>query len=673
MKSHLPLSGGFLVWFWKDSEIDQPRLIREQLDVIQSRGFSGILISICGSRYEIIDPKVIHAVAQASQWAKSRKMVVWVQADPRRASRSLIAETDERTQYLVLPPGCTDPLSGESGISCPVKDGRFNLQMPFPALYSYAGIQEQAVRFDPAGLERAFVFQMKNGVILEDSVIDITVATRFLADMNTQTVEIFGEVGVPEEENWFVIAFARFDTNLYDFAGRESNDILRHFVESLFDSAAYLDGMTWDTIGYPGGRWDFPVSLSIYQGFQSEFGYDLRDNLFALIFNMDSGLHLRVRQDYHHLLMESILDANKDLYSLFHSYFGAVESALPMSLMPAHHEGSTCCSLRADSWPVIQQATAGMTVLGWDCENIQITDQILTELVILRSQGVFSGHHKAYGQLIQPGKKIDQLQYCADLLALFSIRWMIQTVPDYSQDAPIQTEADDFIPFGTNVVKLNERVMQLLRLTGYRFPEADFLIILPVETLMTTHYDEATTILNGFYQLIGHLVRSGFAIDIVTASALLDSNLMKDGLQLKHRSYHGVIVPYPKIIPAEFLDTIQTWDRQHFPVWIGGCSPRFTTDGKPVSQDWDVRFDPLSGDLSLFELKNKTTRLILPEHALGSWLHSSGGYQILVSPDAPGKSVQGKGEFKGIQFELPRLNQLSIFHLDEKGKIEKLM
>ncbi|NQT26477.1 hypothetical protein HQ585_14080 [candidate division KSB1 bacterium] len=673
MNSHPQISGGFLVWFWRDDEIDQPRLIREQLDTIQSRGFSGVLITLCGSRYEIIDPKVIHAVAQASQWAKSRKMMVWLQADPRRASRSLIAETDERTQYLILPPGHSDHSPVESGVIVPAENGQFNLQFPFPALYPYTCIQEQAVRFDPAGLERAFVFQMRDGVILQNTVIDITPATRFHADMNTQTVEIFGEVGVPEEENWFVTAFVRFETNLYDYAGRESNDLLRHFVESLFDSAAYIDGITWDTIGYPGGKWDFPVSLSIYHGFASEFGYDLRDVLHALIFNVDTGLHLQVRQDYNHFLMESILDAQRDLYALFHSYFGTIENALPMSMLSEQNEGSTCCTVNANSWPVIRQVTSAMTHLDWDCENIQVSDQILTNLALLRTQGVFSGHQKAYGQLTRPGNDIDNVRFYTDLMAVFSIRLMLQTTPCILQDINFSEDNDKFIPFGEKIIKLNKRRMQLLQLTGFRFPDADLAVILPVETLMTESHESATNILNGFYQFVANLIRAGFAIDIITASAVNDAKLLKDGLRLQHRIYRGVVIPYPEIVPSHLLDLITAMDRQNFPFWIGGCSPETTTDGKPISQKFDLRFDPLSNDLGLFDLKNDMSRLILPNHGLGSWLHSGGGFQILVCPDAPDQTVQGKGELKGIQFNLPILKQLAVFQLDPKGHLDKLL
>lgn len=671
MKSHPQAAGGFFVWHWSDSEIEQPRIIREALDDIQSQGFSGVLITLQNARYELIDTQVVHAVAQASQWAKSRKMLLWLQADPRRASRSLIAETDERTQYLVLPPGASGQSPEQSGVIVPVRDGQFNLQLPFPQLYPYSSIQEQAVRFDPAGLERAFIFQMDQGIILQNTVIDITPVTRFLADMNTQTVEIFGDVAVPETELWYVTAFARFETNLYDFAGRESNDILRHFVERLFDSVAYVDGVTWDTIGYPGGRWDFPVSLSIFNGFSAEYGYDLRDVLYALLFDVDSGLHLKVRRDYHHFLMESILDAQHDLYTLFHSYFGAIESILPVPLMSLHPEGSACCSLRTDHWPVVQQSTSAMAMLDWDCENLQVSDQFLTDLVLLRSQGVFSKNRKAYGHLTCPGQDFKQLQFCMDLLALFSIRGMMQNTE--ISCGGMGEGRGEWIPFGEQIPSLNERTAALLHLTGFRFPDADLAVILPVDTLMTEFYKTASLMLDGFRRLVACLVQQGFAFDILTSSALKDAKLKSGSVQLKHRLYRGMIFPYPKIVSPPLIDLIHALGRHSIPFWIGGLSPERTTEGEPVGQSFDVQFDPRSADPALFESVSESNRLRLPEHALGVWLHSGKGYHLMVCPDAPEQSVSGTGQLKEILFALPSLTRLTLFQLDPEGGLRKLI
>ena len=81
--------GAFIVWRWGDDEIENPIGLRNQLDDIQSKGFSGVFVTLRGTRYELIDRKVIRAVTQVSQWAKKRGLSFWLQADPRQVIRDV--------------------------------------------------------------------------------------------------------------------------------------------------------------------------------------------------------------------------------------------------------------------------------------------------------------------------------------------------------------------------------------------------------------------------------------------------------------------------------------------------------------------------------------------------------------------------------------------------------
>ena len=60
-----PLHGAYIVWRWGDKEIEDAKLLRQQLQEIHAKGFSGVVVALWETRYEVIDHKVVVAVAQA--------------------------------------------------------------------------------------------------------------------------------------------------------------------------------------------------------------------------------------------------------------------------------------------------------------------------------------------------------------------------------------------------------------------------------------------------------------------------------------------------------------------------------------------------------------------------------------------------------------------------------
>ena len=288
--------GTFVIWKWGDPEIENSGLLRKQLLEISSRGFSGVLASLSRSRYEFIDPKVVRAMAQASQWAKKRNIAFWFQVDPRQASRTFISRTGERTENLIVARKSDNGLSQKNPNITKIKNKRFELRYEIPKVRSDR-LREVSLQFEPCGLERAFLFQMESGSILKDTIVDITEMSHFFSNIDQGYAEVFGEVQTPEDETWWSIAFPKFSTNLYDFAGRASNDLLLYFVEDVFDACTHLDGITWGEgeIGYIADMGRFPVSLSLYNSFIAEYGYDLRDVLYSLILPVDDRSHTRIR------------------------------------------------------------------------------------------------------------------------------------------------------------------------------------------------------------------------------------------------------------------------------------------------------------------------------------------------------------------------------------------
>jgi hypothetical protein len=255
----------WLKWRWSDREIENPKLLRETIEQAEAMGFSGLWAVIDGVRYDATDRKAIQAAAQASQWARCRGIAFWISADPRQASRSLISKSGENAECLVHNLTGTDPADLPR-----VLQNRFSVRMGLPASLVSPWIQDQAVRFIPSGLERVFLFRIRDGRIQADTVRDVTGQSRIDFNLVRNETEIFGEAFCSEDEDWRMLAFVRFETNAYDYAGMVSNDLMYNWMENLFDAGACLDGLAWDRPGYP--ETGFPISRSLIGCFKTEFG-----------------------------------------------------------------------------------------------------------------------------------------------------------------------------------------------------------------------------------------------------------------------------------------------------------------------------------------------------------------------------------------------------------------
>jgi len=647
------------VWNWGDGEIENPRILRDQLTDIQAGGFSDVLVTLRGSRYEILDPKVVRAAAQASQWVKARGMAFWIGADPARASRTLIAQTGERLQCLLY----SGARTGEPASLTRVSEGRFNISLDFQESRNRSAGRDRTLRLDPVGLERVFLFQMENGQIIKDSLIDITAASRFFVNPEENTVEIFGEVGMPDHQEWQVIAFAKFNTDLYDFAGRESIDALRKFADALFDAAAYVDGMVWDETSLSFGPL-LPVSDSIYNAFRFQYDRDLRDSLFALVLDVDDGSHIPVRYTYCRFLADTVYTAQKDAYAFFHTYFGELGSSMPVVWRRQSGPRSLFMAESPDPWLNLDGPGVAIGEMHWPSGDQSLTDTLLTQLCMMRSLGALSKAQTAFAALNGGWPSDGACLFWLDLLCLFSIHWLYRPENGNGRIGQLSLSAAD----SKETPSWNARFDRIEKITGYRFPPADMAVILPTDTLWTVGTEIADEIRSAFSGLIGRLFRAGFQPDIVSSSLFDRARLTGDGIRIGVRTYRSVTYPYPLVMSPQALDMISMMDRLNYPVLLGGAEPEYTTTGERIPHVFPMHFEPESEDLSAFLAAGVRKPFDLPAGAIAAAVVNLQDRLVLVAPDRPGRRVDGTLHVEGIGIRLEGLDRLAIFKLDGPEK-----
>lgn len=661
-------SGSMVIWNWSDYEIENPRVLREQLAEIESRGFCGVIATLRGSRYEIVDKKVVRAISQASQWAKARLMVFMMQADPRRASRTLIAETGERSQCLLF----GDKKNGEGVSLGRLQQGRFNIRYEIPACFEISSIQEKSVFFEPCCLERAFLFQMEDGQILLDSLLDITSASRFFANIGENEVEIFGEAGVAEGPHWQILALPKFNTNVYDFAGRESNDLMHNFVENLFDSAAYIDAVAWDELGVDFMPGTIPVSESIYKGFIAENGYDIRDHLYALILEVDDGSHTRIRYDYTRYLADVISSAHNDLLVYFNSYFGSVDAMIPYSIR-TEAESAAVNKQIPDPGLMTSPMNLAFSQLQVDMEKEKTRNALLARAAVARSEGLYSTRGQAFVTFDDQNVTPTILNYMLDFLAFFSLRWVNQAYRHGKSDEQIplfgaHSEAETAV---METSGLNQRLGNIFEITRFRFQTSRTAVVLPVETLVTMPSDISREITQIVLDFIGRLILKGVSVDVLRSPVLEEAKLSPDGVRIRNRAYQSLIFPYAMVISQPTLDLIATMRRMNMPVFFGGERPEWLTSGERIHHDFDIHFDPEVIENDEWIAKEAGRDFELPEETLAAVIYDQQDRLILVMPDRPGKSVKGSLKYQGIAVKLAHTHRLQIMRLSPSGEISR--
>ena len=657
--------GNIFIWRWSDTEIDHPNLLRYQLKSVEANGFSGVLAVLHQSRYELMDSKVIRAVAQVSQWARHRHLAFWIQADPRQTSRSLIAKTHERMHLWLTSdsPGQLPLCAANLGR---ITNNTYSLRYHIPKSVAAPYIQERAITYQPLHLDRVFVFQMENNTVLVDTVKDMTQTARFFANMEEGFIEIFGEVSIPEQQTWYAAAFPRLETNLYDYHGRKSNDHLRHYIEELFDASSYIDGFVWGEANSLCHQGQFPVSDSMLNGFIAEYRYDIRDKLYALILDTDNKSHIRIRYDYHRFIMDAVFQAQKDFYSFAHSFLGDVRIGLNHPWQEGCSPGRMTFN-HVDPWRALPAQHMGLTEIIWKTDTPEDRANLLAQLAITRSLAGFSRDGISFTRLPYKSSSDTDLKHHLDLLSLNSIRWiddMIQS--EFS--ATDEYACENHLRLGKQV---NRRFQMIAEFTNFQPVESDVAVVYPVESLMTENTVKSESLMMKIHCLIGELVAAGIQLDVINSDLLINAKVRGKSLRIGNRTYKALILPHLQVLDSHVLSVLLGLRHIGFPLFFGGAIPKYLTDGKPVYEKFDKSFDLGKNQVKPM-IAAGLPSFSLPGNVLGAVIQKPYNKLLLLCPGIAGKMMTGAARYKDVAFTIPESDRLCILSISEKGKVTVL-
>lgn len=626
-----------VTWVWSDREIEEPRQVKTAIETLHEKGIRGVRISLENCSYRFTDRPVIRAFSRTSQWARARDMSFWLHLDPRQASRLFISQVDEKLAFMMP----VTRVGSKSYNITPVKDSNYGLQFNWDIQLSSKVLQEKGISLEPVCLERAFLFRLENSTAISSSIYEITDDALTQFDMARRICRVFGIIGVPDDQQWYVAAFPKFDSNLFDYFGRESNDLLCDFVEDLFDGCTHLDGFSWGE-GGPQNIADsglLPASLSLFNSFKAEYGYDIRDKLLHLIVPVDNNDHIRVRQDYYRFLQMAVTEARHDFHRMLHAFFGDIKSSYYFSAS-ACGRSARLVTGDMDPW----QKASGVSRVFAETDSRKADPGYLAELALIKSVGLCSDSSESSLTLPRDISDPHTVEHMNDLMTLFSVR-----------PAPAVTVDNGFSDQTNSRVTISNHIK-------YRCPETDTLVIFPMETIISQEIPEAEKTYSVMTNLISYLILHGVQFDIRNASCITPYTFSSDVLTIAGSSYKKIIYPYPTIVDETLWSLVASCAAAGLPVYIGGSEPVVTAAGEPVADPLPSVFDPADpGTLPepalrpLFEI---------PDGAVGSCVYGADCLYFMLAPAVTGGSYQGR---LATVIDVPRSGGLRLFRLDSDG------
>jgi len=644
------------LWRWTDRDIDNSSNLRDTVELIFKAGFESILVIPDLSIYKFTDKKVHRAISKSSNYSKKRNIKFYVMADPRHSSRFFISRTEERTQCLIVPAKMETGHNLKYYNTAEIKNGSFNIKIPFSDKVNCPEIQEKAVLFSFSGIEKVFLFKAENGVVEAGSVKDITHISYSFSNISKGIIEVTGEINC-EENGFFALALPRFDTNLFDFAGRHSNDLVYDFANKIFDAFTNLDGMIWgsDDTSYGIIKDIIPVNLSIYNSFIAEYKYDIRDFLYALVLPVDDNTHIKIRTDFFSHLDTLVKESKKDFYLTMHSFFPDMELINQYKISKGLSEESNKLP-SFDPWYYGKESAGYITQL-----EDNISPLLLPALVMSKSFSLITGLSGSAIDVSDNYSGYMDMEYITDLCSLFSVDFVMS-----KDNLHYDKNNDNTVNY---LSEINEKMYKISKITKKRTPFSEILFVYPVQTIMNLLPGKRASAVKEIFRIINQLTLNNIQVDIFSPVHLTKSSISEKGIKLGSRVYKSIIFPFAEIVDQKTLQIIQKIKQQNIPVIFLGKIPAFTTDSIKISE----------ANYSFFNTDSDFIREIapllpepvakFPKNSVGTHILLSDRTIILAAPSEKNLEFSGKIIFE--EEEITVKNEKSLVVL-EKIAGEKL-
>ena len=669
-----------MFWTWQDKVIENQDTLRAQILDLKKAGFEGLYAIQRASRYHMYHKEMIDAVKLASEECQKLNIEFIWGLDPRFLSGYIMQQTGYGAEMLMVN---TDfrlniPLRGDEPEKpllneCKLENGRYTLRYNYPQRRDIHMLSEVGLWLNPIGVDKVYAYQKKNGRVIKSSISDITPEHKLFINRSFYYVEVFGKPDLPEGE-WWVIAFPRFGTNMYAFDSPDHEKIIFDLLDEYKKQDISFDGFWWDEPGYYFQFGHYAISDRIYNDFKQKYGYDLKENLYSLLLNLDDNSQIQIRYDYFQLLMDYVFGGEQRFWQKAEELFGPVR-------MGIHHTWHTIpddmYSGCADYWQGLKGVDGGYTDAdafeGYFTDNLSGKYEQVASMLLASSLAKFSKNKIANYNRWGVDYKSEVAVYWNDLMTLFSNEW-IQHCYGYTGVVGASRGFGPGFPDHESwpiLPELIKKVEEVRDITNYKLPVADVAIVYPMTTFLSGREPQNTHMVNHIHRLIGIMPALGIQADGISDGLLAEGKIENGKLKVRDEEYSAVLLPFAKIVTPECLSIIEKLKANSIPFYFIDESPQFMLNGQVLENTFPVEFS-IGNDMA--KLASDIEKLNLPSQVSkldGAYITLIPGEDkdlfVMVMPVVPNAKVGGQIECMGRKINIEKTSSLAIYHVSSKG------
>ena len=669
-----------IFWTWQDKVLENPDTLKANILDLKNAGFQGLYAMPRATRYHMYHQEMIDAVKLASSECHKQNMEFIWGLDPRFLSSYTLQQTGYGAEMLMVNSdfNLKIPARGEEAQKpllneCKLENSRYSLRYNYPQRRDVHMLTEAGLWLNPVGIDKVIAYQKKGGKVDKSSIVDITSQSKSIVNRSMYYVEVFGKADLPEGD-WYVLAFPRFGTNMYAFDAPEHEKIMFDLLDKYKEQDVQFDGFWWDEPGYYFAFGQYAISDRIYNDFKQKYGYDLKENLGALLLEFDDNSQFQVRYDYFELLMDYVFGGQQRFWQKAEELFGPVR-------MGVHHTWHTLPDNMyagcADYWRGLVGVDGGYTDDGaferYFTQDLAGKYAQTAYMLLASSLAKYAKNQVANYNRWGVNYTSEVPIYWNDLMPLFSNEW-IQHVYGYTGILGASRGFGPGFPDHETwplLPELINKTNKVREITQYKLPVAEVAVVYPIATFLAGREPQNTHMVNHIDRLLGIMPAVGIQADGISDWLLAEGKIENGKLKIRNEEYSAVLMPFAKIVSPECMAVVEKLKQAKIPCYFIDEAPQFLLNGEALKTNGQVAFtigedmEVLASDIEKLQLPSPVTKLD------GAYVTLVPGDKndnfVLIMPVIPDTQVEGTIKCKGKKVNVKPTKTLSIYQVNKKG------
>ena len=644
-----------MVWTVNDRVIESEAVLEREFNDLREAGFDGVAVFVRCSRYSWGDAEAQQALARIGRLCRKHNLQYWLGPDPRFVAHRIVAGLNG---LEVLVNGDA-PRAEQYPLVAPIVDGRFNVRSRIHPRHVHT-MNQVAIQYVPLSLVKVYVVRWTDRPLGKNDVIDITPHAHMFHHAKEGYVEAFGRFK-PPGDGWFVTPFFRMGTNFFDYSNPDHLAAYFDELRSLKENGVSFDLHMWDEPGYTCTYGTYPWSPRIRSIAGRKLKGPIEGQLWKLAFEAADGSHGTVRNEYYRAVQQTVNGAHRTTNREMQRLWGATTQAGIHDTW--HFESADMADMNhgsMDLWQGSKEKSGGFVDLGGVNKLADSASPWYANLATMNVTAVslarMHKEHVAWNNLWTvdddkgDGSQRAAMHHCVNAMALFGVRWLAHCY------GPVGTIGEENTFLGSPPLPgypahstwngfpvWNRKLKEHFRTSENRLPQANVLVLYPVETLYALGDNRADHVSKRIFDLILALLDAHYQVDLFSPEWARRGTWKNGKLMCGGMTYDAVLYPHPRDIDEKVAAFLR--QRGSAVRYIFGAAER-TLRNRPLKETTPV----LGSIAETLEFLENSSFLRPVEAPAGTWLTCTplkSGMLVSLMASRCGGTFSGKVAYRG--------------------------